>query len=57
MSPVTYVLTFLACALFLCAQTLPRLSYPPAPKSDQVDDYHGVKIADPYRSLENADAP
>jgi prolyl oligopeptidase len=57
MSPVTCVLTFLACALFLCAQTLPRLNYPPAPKSDQVDDYHGVKIADPYRSLENADAP
>ena len=22
-----------------------------------MDDYHGVKIADPYRSLENADAP
>jgi prolyl oligopeptidase len=44
-------------ALFLCAQTLPKLNYPPAPKSDQVDDYHGVKIADPYRSLENADAP
>src|ERR1700681_1728854 len=33
------------------------LKSPPAPKSNQVDDYHGVKIADPYRSLENADAP
>jgi prolyl oligopeptidase len=33
------------------------LHYPPAPKTNQVDDYHGVKISDPYRSLENADAP
>ncbi len=36
---------------------MPKLNYPPPPKSDQVDDYHGVKIADPYRTLENADAP
>lgn len=34
-----------------------RLNYPTPPRSNQVDDYHGVKIADPYRSLENADAP
>ncbi|MGI8436242.1 MAG: prolyl oligopeptidase family serine peptidase [Chthoniobacterales bacterium] len=32
-------------------------AYPSAPKSDQVDDYHGTKIADPYRPLENADSP
>ncbi|MFN2475978.1 MAG: prolyl oligopeptidase family protein [Chthoniobacterales bacterium] len=31
--------------------------YPPAPKSDQTDDYHGTKVADPYRPLENADSP
>src|SRR5438477_4115408 len=31
-------------------------AYPPAPKSDQVDDYHGTKVADPYRPLENADS-
>ena len=30
--------------------------YPPAPKSDQTDDYHGTKVADPYRDLENVDA-
>jgi len=34
-----------------------RLSYPPAPKGDQVDYHHGVKIADPYRGLEDADSP
>ncbi len=32
------------------------LAYPPAPKSDQADDYHGTKVADPYRPLENADS-
>jgi len=31
--------------------------YPVAPRSDQVDDYHGVKVADPFRPLENPDAP
>ncbi len=30
--------------------------YPPAPKSEQTDDYHGTKVADPYRDLENVDA-
>jgi prolyl oligopeptidase len=43
---------------FLVAADIPaKLNYPVPPRSNQVDDYHGVKIADPYRSLENADAP
>ena len=32
-------------------------NYPPAPKSDQTDDYHGTSVADPFRPLENADSP
>ena len=32
-------------------------SYPPAPMTDRIDDYHGTRIADPYRELEDADAP
>jgi prolyl oligopeptidase len=34
-----------------------RLKYPPAPCSDVVDELHGRKIADPYRTLEEPDAP
>jgi prolyl oligopeptidase len=30
--------------------------YPSAPKTEQVDDYHGTKVADPYRDLENTDS-
>jgi prolyl oligopeptidase len=43
-------------ALFLGAGNVAKLNYPVAPQGDQVDDYHGAKIADPYRGLENADA-
>ena len=32
------------------------LSYPEAKKVDQVDDYHGTKVADPYRWLEDTDS-
>ncbi len=34
-----------------------RLPYPAAPTADQVDDFHGTRIADPYRPLEDTDAP
>ena len=31
--------------------------YPQAPRSDTIDDYHGTRVADPYRPLEDPDAP
>ena len=36
---------------------MPTLSYPTPPTVDQVDDFHGSAIADPYRPLEDSDAP
>src|SRR5207248_2333215 len=38
------------------SQTMPHLTYPPAPKGTQTDTYHGVAIADPHRELESADS-
>lgn len=32
-------------------------SYPPARRGAQVDDYHGEPVGDPYRWLEDGDAP
>ncbi|HXG93289.1 MAG TPA: prolyl oligopeptidase family serine peptidase [Blastocatellia bacterium] len=39
------------------AQDSKRLAYPQAKKVDVVDDYHGTKVADPYRWLEDVDSP
>jgi prolyl oligopeptidase len=41
--------------IFAASQSAP-LSYPQARRSDQVDDYHGTKVADPYRWLEDTDS-
>ncbi len=50
-------LLFMGIGTVSSAQTLPKPKYPPAPKIEHTDDYHGTPVADPYRTLENADSP
>jgi prolyl oligopeptidase len=35
----------------------PSLSYPAAPRTHTVEDYHGTKVEDPFRRLEDPDSP
>src|ERR1044071_3812943 len=35
----------------------PKISYPESKKVEQVDDYFGTKVADPYRWLEDENSP
>jgi len=53
-------LAFAAVALVTLVQNTDaqtQFKYPPGPANNQVDDYNGVKVADPYRPLENPDSP
>ncbi|MBL8879958.1 MAG: S9 family peptidase [Phycisphaerales bacterium] len=50
------VAAFLATAVSAQSPSQTKLAYPPTNKVDVVEDLHGVKIADPYRWLEDLDS-
>ena len=52
----TILLLLFVCSAPAFAQEK-KIEYPQAPRAEQVDDYHGTKVADPFRPLENADSP
>jgi prolyl oligopeptidase len=63
---ISPLMALLCLAVIVYAQSSPvnslsttsgnTLTYPAARRGDQVDDYHGTRVADPYRWLEDLDS-
>ncbi|MGZ5515358.1 MAG: S9 family peptidase, partial [Candidatus Aminicenantales bacterium] len=53
---LTLILISMVLAFAACQKSAAKLTYPVTKKVDQVDDYFGTKVADPYRWLEDDNA-
>ena len=54
--PIRFALVVCLLTAGVTQQMIKPNKYPAARKSDQIDNYHGVKVADPYRWLEELDS-
>jgi prolyl oligopeptidase len=53
---LTLISVIMALGAAACQKSAAKLNYPVTKKVDQVDDYFGTKVADPYRWLEDDNA-
>ncbi len=56
-APSAAASTILCVAVLLAGDNKsPSFAYPRAPQAEVIEDYHGTKVADPYRPLEDPDS-